>query len=148
MALFAGRPYHILYAMVKLLIVDSHSLVREALEKRLQTAVGMEIVGSLGRYAEAVQQARVLAPDVIMLETKTPEGLETLATLRQLLPDTAVIVLTSYPDSHEEDQVRQMGAASYLLKTLDTRSLVREIRTVARPSDIVPSSDNTVTASN
>ncbi|MEJ5308777.1 MAG: response regulator transcription factor [Anaerolineae bacterium] len=121
--------------MVKLLIIDSHSLVREALEKRLQTAVGLEIVGSLGRYAEAVQEARVLAPDVILMETKAPEGLETLATLRQLLPDTAVIVLTSYPDSREEDQVRQMGAARYLLKTLDTRSLVREIRNVARPNE-------------
>lgn len=123
--------------MVKLLIIDSHSLVREALEKRLQTAVGLEIVGSLGRYAEAVQQARVLAPDVILLETKAPEGIETLTTLRQLVPDTAVIVLTSYPDSREEDQVRQMGAARYLLKTLDTRSLVHEIRTVARPSEVV-----------
>jgi DNA-binding NarL/FixJ family response regulator len=123
--------------MVKLLIIDSHSLVREALEKRLQTAVGLEIVGSLGRYAEALQQARVLAPDVILIETKTPEGLETLATLCQLLPNIAVIVLTSYPDSREEDQVRQMGAARYLLKTLDTRSLVREIRTVTRPSEVV-----------
>lgn len=123
--------------MIKLLIIDNHSLVREALEERLQTAVGLEIVGSLGRYAEAVQQARVLAPDVILLETKTPEGLETLMTLRQLLPTTAVIVLTSYPDSREEDQVRQIGAARYLLKTLDTRSLVREIRTVARPSKVI-----------
>lgn len=123
--------------MVKLLIIDSHSLVREALEKRLQTAVGLEIVGSLGRYAEAAQQAQVLAPDVILLETKAPEGVETLATLRRLLPDTAVIVLTSYPDSREEDQVRQMGAARYLLKTLDTRSLVREIRTVSRHSETI-----------
>jgi len=121
--------------MVKLLIVDSHSLVREALEKRLQTAVGLEIVGSLGRYAEAVHQARLLAPDVILLETKAPEGLETLATLRQELPNITVIVLTSYPDSREEDQVRHMGAARYLLKTLDTRSLVREIRTVARSDE-------------
>ena len=134
--------------MVKLLIIDSHSLVREALEKRLQTAVGLEIIGSLGRYAEAVQLAQVLAPDVILLETKAPEGLETLATLHQLLPDTAVIVLTSYPDSREEDQAQQMGAASYLLKTLDTRSLVHEIRTVARPSDTTPSPNNAIAASN
>jgi len=123
--------------MVKLLIIDSHSLVREALEKRLQTAVGLEIVGSLGRYADALQEARVVVPDVILMETKAPEGLETLAALRQLLPDTALIVLTSYPDSREEDQVRQMGAARYLLKTLDTRSLVREIRTAARPERVV-----------
>jgi len=127
-----------------LLIVDSHSLVREALEKRLQTAVGLEIVGSLGRYAEAVQQAQMLTPDVILLETKAPEGLETLATLRQRLPDIAVIVLTSYPDSREEDQVRQMGATRYLLKTLDTRSLVHEIRNVARASESASTTDNDV----
>ncbi len=118
--------------MVKLLIVDSHSLVREALQKRLETAVGLEIVGSTGRYEDALQQARLLAPDVILLETKAPGGLQTLQTLRQICPYCAVIVLTSYPDSQEEDQARQMGAASYLLKTLDTKSLVREIRDVAR----------------
>jgi two-component system, NarL family, invasion response regulator UvrY len=146
MALSHRQAYTILYAMVKLLIIDNHSLVREALEKRLQTAVGLEIVGSLGRYTEAVQQARALAPDVILLETKAPEGLETLATLRQLLPDVAVIVLTSYPDSREEDQVRHMGATSYLLKTLDTRSLVHQIRNVARGSERVTVTHSTVIA--
>ncbi len=118
--------------MIKLLIVDNHSLVREALQKRLETAVGIEIIGSIGQYEEALQQACLLSPDVILLETKAPGGLQTLQALRQLCPDCAVIVLTSYPDSHEEDQARQMGAASYVLKTLDTKSLVREIRTVAR----------------
>jgi len=52
-------------------------------------------------------------------------------------------VLTSYPDSHEEDRVRQLGAARYLLKTLDTRSLVREIRTVARRDNDAPSVERT-----
>ena len=121
--------------MVKLLIVDNHNLVREALQRRLETAVGLEIVGSTGRYEDALHQARLLAPDVILLETKAPEGLQTLHMLRQICPGCAVIVLTLYPDSREEDEVRQMGATSYLLKTLDTRSLVREIRTVARLVD-------------
>ncbi len=118
--------------MIKLLIVDNHSLVREALQKRLETTVGLEIVGSTGRYEDALQQARLLTPDVILLEIKAPEGLQTLQTLRRMYPECAVIVLTSYPDSQEEDQAQQMGAVSYLLKTLDTKSLVREIRNVAR----------------
>ncbi len=145
MALCAARRQNILGRMIKLVIVDPHSLVREALQKRLETAVGLEIVGSTGRYEDALQQTRLLAPDVILLETKAPGGLQTLQTLRRLCPACAVIVLTSYPDSQEEDQARQMGAASYLLKTLDTKSLVGEIRTVARrmenrPDDgVVPS---------
>ena len=122
--------------MVKLLIVDSHDLVREALERRLGTAVGMEIVAGTGNYKDALQSAQRSAPDVILLETKAQDGLETLRTLCRLRPETAVIVLTSYPDSREEDEVREIGAVSYLLKTLDTKSLVHEIRTVARRTDV------------
>lgn len=132
MALFAGLAYAILDSMVKLLIVESHNLVREALAKRLGTAVGLEIATSTGRHADILQKAQTFTPDVILLETKTPEGLKILRTLRQALPKSAVIVLTSYPDSREEDEVREIGATSYLLKTLDTKSLVHEIRTVAR----------------
>lgn len=118
--------------MVKLLIVDNHALVREALERRLSTAVGMEIVASTGSYDDALSKAITVTPDVVLLETKARGGLETLNTLCQLLPESAIIVLTSYPDSREEDEVRAMGAARYLLKTLDTKALVQEIRTVAR----------------
>jgi len=118
--------------MVKLLIVDHHALVREALERRLSTAVGMEIVGSTGSYEDALRTAIAFTPDVVLLETKARDGLETLRTLSQLLTDSAIIVLTSYPDSREEDEVRELGAARYLLKTLDTRTLISEIRTAAR----------------
>lgn len=121
--------------MVKLLIVDHHSQVREALVGRLRTAVGLDIVGSTGCYEDALLQAQMLAPDVILIETKAPEGLRTLQTLCRTCPQCAVIVLTSYPDSREEDEVRAIGAASYVLKTLDTRSLVQEIRTVSRRGD-------------
>lgn len=118
--------------MVKLLIIDHHSQVREALERRLETAVGLDIVGSTGCYKEALAQVQALTPDVILIETKAPEGLNTLRTLCRVCPECAIIVLTSYPDSREEDEVRAIGATSYVLKTLDTRSLVQEIRTVAR----------------
>ena len=118
--------------MVKLLIVDDHALVREALEKRLSTAVGMEIVGSTGSYEDALRTALAFTPDVVLMETKACDGLETLRSLCQLLTKSAIIVLTSYPDSREEDEVRAMGAARYLLKNLDTKALVHEIRTAAR----------------
>ena len=118
--------------MVKLLIVDNHAQVREALERRLSTAVGLEIIGSTGSYEDALRKAIAFTPDVVLLETKAQDGLETLHTLCQLLTESAIIVLTSYPDSREEDEVRAMGASRYLLKTLDTRALIHEIRTAAR----------------
>jgi len=79
-----------------------------------------------------VQRALALHPDVILLEIKASEGLKTLKALREATPQSAVIVLTSYPDSREEDIAIQAGASSYLLKTLDTKALVQEIRAVAQ----------------
>jgi DNA-binding NarL/FixJ family response regulator len=107
-------------------------MVRNALEQRLTSAVGLNIVGSTGKYELALRQACRFKPDIILLETKAPEGLATLQALHAALPNCAIIVLTSYPDSREEDEVVRMGAASYLLKTLDTKALVSEIRAVAR----------------
>ena len=83
--------------MVKLLIVDNHAQVREALERRLSTAVGMEIVGSTGSYEDALHKAVTFAPDVVLMETKAHDGIDTLRTLCQLLPESAIIVLTSFP---------------------------------------------------
>ncbi len=117
--------------MIRILIVEGHDLVRLALESHLNTTKGLEIVGSTGQYTCAAQRARALHPDVILLETKVPQGIETLKALREASPPSAVIILTSYPDSREEDLALQNGAASYVLKTLDTQALVQEIHYVA-----------------
>lgn len=118
--------------MVRIMIVDHYDLVRIALETRLRSAVGLEIVGSTSDYSEAARKAQQSHPDVILLETKAPGGLETLRVLCDCLPQSAILVLTTYSDSQEEDETRRLGASRYLLKTLNTGELVREIRTAAR----------------
>lgn len=112
--------------------MDHYDLVRIALETRLQSAVGLEIVGSTSDYGEAARKAQLVHPDVILLETKAPGGLETLRVLCDRSPQAAILVLTTYPDSQEEDETRRLGATRYLLKTLNTGELVREIRAAAR----------------
>ncbi len=117
--------------MIRVLINEGHPLVRKALEERLRDAVGLEVVGSSGEYARAVQQAEVLSPQVILIEIKAPGGLKTLKSLREALPSAAVIVLTSYSDGQEEEEALRLGAAAYLLKTLDTQVLIEQILTCA-----------------
>ena len=117
--------------MIRVLIIEGHSLVRKALEERLRDAAGLEVVGSSGQYARAVRQAEVLRPQIILIESKAPGGLETLKSLREALPAAAVIVLTSYSDGQEEEEAFRLGAAAYLLKTLDTQALVERIRACA-----------------
>lgn len=116
--------------MIHVLIVDEHEQVRRALEAWLRGADDLQVVKSTGRYAQAVEDARVLTPEVVLLETKCPDGLLTLKALRAAAPQAAVIVLTSYSDSREEEAVFTLGASAYLLKTLDSQSLLHTIRQV------------------
>ena len=99
--------------MIRVFIVDPHDLVRMALEKRLATAVGLDIISGTGEYADAIQKAQRLRPDVILLESKAPDAMKTLKELAQTLPQSAIIILTSYPDSYEEDATLQLGATRY-----------------------------------
>ncbi len=123
----------------RLLIIDDHDAVREALEARLHTAARIEIVGCTGCWRTGLRDAAKLKPDVVLLETKRADGqgLEALRRLTKQCPYTSVVVLTSYPDGEEEAEARRMGAARYVLKDIDTLQLVREIQAVVRPQAMI-----------
>jgi len=119
----------------RLIIIDDHDTVREALEARLHTTATVEIVGCTGCWKSGLQDAVKLKPDVVLLETKRydGQGLEALRCLTEQCPSASVVVLTSYPDADEQTQARSMGAAGYLLKDIDTPQLLREIQASVRP---------------
>lgn len=122
-----ARPFYTI-PMIRVLIVDEHEPVRRALEACLCVTEDLQVVKSTGRYTQAVHDAYALAPEVILLETKALDGIETLEALRTVAPQSAVIVLTSYSDSREEEAVLALGAVAYVLKTLDTQVLLQAIR--------------------
>jgi DNA-binding NarL/FixJ family response regulator len=118
----------------RLLIVDDHEDVREALRSRLDAAPGIEVVGCTGCWQTGLQRTLELQPEIVLLETKRSDGggLEALRCLRDACSSTDVIVLTSYSDAEERAAVCSAGAARYLLKDIDTAQLVREIHAVAQ----------------
>lgn len=113
----------------RLLIIDDHDAVREALQARLSVATGLEVIGCTGCWEAGLQEAISKRPDVVLLETKRTDGqgLEALRCLSERCLSTNVVVLTSYPDADEQEVALQAGAARYLLKDIDTPQLVREI---------------------
>ncbi len=120
---------------IRVLIIDDHDAVRQALEARLRSAAGVEIVGCTGCWQEGVLLAAEKAPDVVILETKRSDG-QGMAALRRLkaeCPSVQAIVLTSYPDPEERRQALQAGASRYLLKEIDSSRLVQEIHSLLRP---------------
>jgi NarL family two-component system response regulator LiaR len=118
----------------RLLIIDDHENVRQALASRLDATPGIDVVGCTGCWKTGLQEALELEPDVVLLETKRNdgEGLEALRCLKDQCSSADVIVLTSYHDAEERAAARSAGAVRYLLKHIDTAQLVSEIRSVAR----------------
>jgi DNA-binding NarL/FixJ family response regulator len=123
----------------RLLIIDDHDTVREALETRLRIANGVEIISCTGCWRTGLRDAVRLKPDVVLLETKRADGqgLVALESLTEQCPHISIVVFTSYPDAEEQAKARRMGAVHYILKDIDTPQLVREIRAIARPRAMI-----------
>jgi len=116
----------------RLVIIDDHDDVREALEARLGAARGIDVVGCTGCWRTGLDLALASEPDVVLLETKRTDG-EGLAAMDCFLdqcPCAAVMVLTSYVDVQERAYARSRGVVRYLLKDIDTAQLVREIQSL------------------
>jgi two-component system response regulator DevR len=113
----------------RLLIIDEHRAVRQALVSRLQQTGKLEVVGSTGSSEEGLLQVEALRPNIVLLETKRSDGtgLETCRRIARSHPDTVVFVLTSYDDEDERQAAYMAGATRYLLKDIDSTRLVYEI---------------------
>ena len=116
-------------AQTRLLIIDEHRAVRQALVSRLQQTGKLQVVGSTGSAEEGLLQVEALHPNIVLLETKRSDGtgLETCRRIARSHPKTTVIVLTSYDDEDERQAAYMAGATRYLLKDIDSTQLVCEI---------------------
>lgn len=116
-------------------VADDHSLFRQGLISLMRTRPDLvQVQGEAESGAEALALADLHQPDVMLLDIFMPEGdgLQTAARIRETLPDTAIIMLTaSELDEHVYRAVR-LGAAGYLLKSLDAQELFDLLEGVAR----------------
>ena len=115
---------------IRVLLVDDHSVVREGLRTFLELQDGLEVVGEAEDGEQAMAQAERLRPDVILMDLVMPklDGVGAMQQLRQRLPASRVIVLTSFADDEKLLPAIRAGAAGYLLKNVQPKELARAVR--------------------
>jgi DNA-binding NarL/FixJ family response regulator len=120
-------------APLTLLVVDDHEVVRQGLVALLDRRAGFQVVAEAGTVAEALEQARRFRPDLVVMDVRLPDGsgIEACRDIRSEMPDTRVVMLTSYPDEDAVLAAIVAGASGYLLKQVRARDLVAALETVA-----------------
>ena len=121
-------------AHTRILLVDDHEVVRLGLKSLLDARPDIEIVDDVGTADEAVRKAHDHRPDVVLMDIRLPgkSGIEATKRIVKELPDTKVIMLTSYAEDEMLFAAIRAGAAGYVLKQVGTEDLIRSIEAVER----------------
>jgi two-component system response regulator DevR len=117
---------------VRVLLVDDHEIVRVGLRTVLSQEGSVLVVGESGTVAGAVQKTEQLKPDVVLMDVRLPDGsgVDACRDILASFPTTRVIVLTSYADDDSVLAAVLAGAHGYVLKAIDSASLIRAVRAV------------------
>jgi len=119
---------------IRVVLCDDHAVVREGLARLLERTDGIEVVGSAADGAEGVAATLALRPDVVLMDLAMPnvDGIAATRRIAAEVPDSNVVVLTSFSDKERIHDALDAGARGYLLKDADGAEVVRAIRAAAR----------------
>jgi len=124
---------------IKILIADDHPVVREGLIAMLSREADFKVVGEAKDGLEAVNKAKELSPDVVLMDLRMPEmdGVEAMRQIRPAMPDVKFIILTTYSDDDYIFSGIEAGARAYLLKDAPREDLFKAIRSVYRGESLI-----------
>ncbi len=119
---------------IRVVIADDHAIVREGVRALLKLSDDIEVVGEAGHGLEAIEAARTLSPDVILMDIAMPGlgGLEATLEIRKENPAAKILVLTQYEDREYIRRFLKAGVSGYVLKKSAGSDLASAIRAVYR----------------
>jgi two-component system response regulator NreC len=115
---------------IRILIADDHSIVREGVRMILDGQEDFEVIGEASTGRQALEEARRLKPDVVVMDISMPDmnGIEATTKVRAELPQTQVMGLTMHEDESYVFELLKAGAAGYVLKRAAAEDLVTAVR--------------------
>jgi DNA-binding NarL/FixJ family response regulator len=118
--------------LIRTLIADDQTLMREGLRTILETQPDLRVVGLAATGTEAVARVRALRPDLALMDVRMPEmdGVEATRRIREAAPEVQVLMLSTYDDDALVLEALKAGATGYLLKDFPSEELITAIRTV------------------
>jgi DNA-binding NarL/FixJ family response regulator len=130
----SAEPAHPVPETLRLLVADDQALIRRGLSMMLAAEPGIEVVGQAADGVEAIEQALQLRPDVVVMDLQMPRASGVVATreITAKLPDTRVVVLTTYDDDDLVFEAIRAGAHAYLLKDASEAEVLDTVRAVQR----------------
>ncbi len=119
---------------IRVLIADDHALVREGIAAFLRPCEDIEVVGEAADGKEAIEQVKLLKPDVVLMDIAMPilGGLEATLEIKKIAPEVKILVLTQYDDTEYVNRLLKAGVSGYILKHAVGTDLLSAIRAVAR----------------
>ena len=114
----------------RLLIADDHDLVRDGYQRMLDREPDLEVIGEAKNGREAVELCSELQPDLVLMDVRMPEmdGIEATRVIKEELPQTSVLVVTTYDNPDYLYEAVEAGAAGYILKDAPKRQLLGAVR--------------------
>src|SRR5437899_11984548 len=117
---------------IRCLLTDDHTLFRQGVRRLLETEADFEVVGEASDAGDAIEKAREIRPDIVLMDIGMP-GLSSFEAARQIRknrPETKILFLTMYEDEDYLVQCLEVGAAGYVLKDTPATQLVSAVRDV------------------
>ena len=125
--------------MIRVLIVDDHTVVRQGLRFLLQQEPDIEVIGEAEDGSKAIAMVRDQVPAVVLLDLLMPntDGLTALREIKRISPATQVVILTSHQGDAQLFEAIKAGAVSYVLKTAGVDAVVESVRAAARGESVL-----------